>query len=78
MAYIQFADKMGIECLHFILHDQIETVHGNQILNLINEVIGNINCQYVAPILKDKLPSEIDFDQYVILTLSQENKLFRV
>lgn len=78
LAYIQFADKMGIECLHFILHDQIETVHGNQILNLINDVIDNINCQYVAPILKDKLPSEIKFDEYIVLTLSQEDKLFRI
>lgn len=78
LAYIQFADAVGIECLHFILHDQIETVHGNQILNLINEVIGDINCQYIAPILKDKLPAEIDFTSYTILTLSQEVKLFKI
>lgn len=78
LAYIQFADSEGIECLHFILHDQIETVHGNQILNLINEVIGDINCQYIAPILKDKLPSEFDFSEYIILTLSQDEKLFKL
>jgi len=78
LAYIQFADSVGIECLHFILHDQIETVHDNQILNLINEVIGDINCQYIAPILKDKLPSEFDFGKYIILSLSQVQKLFKL
>lgn len=78
LAYIQFADSEGIECLHFILHDQIETVHGNQILNLINEVIGDINCQYIAPILKDKLPNELDFSDYIILMLSQDDKLFKI
>lgn len=78
LAYIQFAEQIGVECLHFILHDQIETVHGNQILSLITEIASNINCQYIAPVLKDKLPLGIEVDAYKVLSLSQTDKLFKI
>jgi len=78
LAYIQFADELGINCLHFILHDQIENVHDNQITSLLNEIVSNINCQYVLPVLRDKLPDNIDIEKYKILSLSQEDKLFRI
>lgn len=78
LAYIQFADAFDIPCLHFILHDQIENVHENQISNLLTEIVGNINCQYVLPVLRDKLPSNIPVKEYEILTLSQSDKLFRI
>lgn len=45
LAYIQFAQEVGIDHLHFIMHDQIENVHDNQISNLLTEIIGGINCQ---------------------------------
>ncbi len=77
-AYIQFADSLGIDCLHFILQDQIENVHDNQITNLLTEIVIKINCQYVLPVLKDKLPDDIDIKQYEILSLSQSNKLFKI
>lgn len=78
LAYIQFADALNIECLHFILHDQIENVHDNQISSLLTEIVSNINCQYVLPVLRDKLPADIDISQYETLSLSQADKLFRV
>lgn len=78
LAYIQFADALDIDSLHFIIHDQIETVHGNQILNLMTTIISEINCQYIAPVLRDKLPSDIDTTIYEVLKLSQESKLFRI
>lgn len=78
LAYIQFAELFGIECLHFILHDQIENIHNNQINSLLNEIVANINCQYVLPVLRDKLPADINVDQYEILSLSQSEKLFKV
>ena len=28
-AYIQFADRLDIECLHFIMHDELETIEHN-------------------------------------------------
>ncbi|MCP4629368.1 MAG: DUF2326 domain-containing protein [bacterium] len=63
LAYIQFADALGIDCLHFILHDQIENVHDNQISSLLPEIVSEVNCQYVLPVLRDKLPEDIDVDQ---------------
>lgn len=76
-AYIEFADKLDIECLHFIMHDQLETIHDNQ-LNTIVEVANSINGQYIVPILRDKIPSNIDISEFEVLSLSQDDKLFRI
>lgn len=78
LAYIQYADAMGIDCLHFILHDQIENIHDNQITSLLTEIVSQINCQYILPVLRDKLPDSVDVSQYEILSMSQQEKLFRV
>lgn len=78
LAYIQFADSLDIDCLHFIIHDQIETVHGNQILNLMTTIISEVNCQYIAPVLRDKLPLDMNTSVYEVLKLSQEEKLFKI
>lgn len=78
LAYIKFADAFDIPCLHFILQDQIENVHSNQISNLLTEIVDEINCQYVLPVLRDKLPIDIDIKPLEILSLSQSNKLFKL
>ncbi len=76
-AYIEFADRLEIECLHFIMHDQLETIHDNQ-LNAIVEVANSINGQYIVPILRDKIPSNIDISEFEVLSLSQDDKLFKI
>lgn len=76
-AYIQFADELNIKCLHFIMHDQLENIHDNQ-LNTLIEVANNLNGQYIVPILRDKVPSNIDVSKYQVLSLSEDNKLFKV
>lgn len=76
-AYVEFADKLDIECLHFIMHDQLETIHDNQ-LNTIVEVANSINGQYIIPILRDKIPSNIDIRDFEVLSLSQNDKLFKI
>jgi uncharacterized protein YydD (DUF2326 family) len=78
LAYILFAQEIGIDYLHFIMHDQIENIHDNQITSLLTEIVSGINCQYVLPILQDKLPSDIEVEQYITLSLSQSDKLFKV
>lgn len=78
LAYIKFADSLNIPCLHFVLQDQIENVHSNQISNLLTEIVAEVNCQYVLPVLRDKLPTNIDITPFEILSLSQSDKLFRV
>ncbi len=78
LAYIEFAEKLNIPHLNFILHDQIENIHDNQISTILLDLVENINCQYIVPVLRDKLPQEIDINTYSILSLSQNDKLFRV
>lgn len=78
LAYIQFADAQGIECLHFILQDQIENVHNNQISSLLTEIVSGVNCQYILPVLRDKLPTDINVEEYEVISLSQSEKLFRL
>ena len=46
-------------------------------VNLL-EIINNINGQYILPVLASKLPLEIDASKYEILSLSQEEKLFKI
>ncbi|MCF8371416.1 MAG: DUF2326 domain-containing protein [Bacteroidales bacterium] len=76
-AYIKFADSLDINCLHFVMHDQLENIHDNQ-LNTIVEVANQLNGQYIVPILRDKVPSNIDISDFEVLSLSQTNKLFRI
>jgi uncharacterized protein YydD (DUF2326 family) len=78
LAYIKFAESIDLPCLHFILQDQIENVHSNQITNLFTEIVSEVNCQYVLPVLRDKLPKDIDIPSMEILSLSQESKLFKI
>lgn len=78
LSYIQFADELDIPCLHFVLQDQIENVHDNQINNLLTEIVTEINCQYILPVLRDKLPSDVDIKQYEVVSLSQSDKLFKI
>jgi len=78
LAYIIFADELNIRCLHFVLQDQIENVHDHQISGLLTDVIWQANCQYILPVLRDKLPPEINVARYQILALSQSEKLFRI
>lgn len=77
IAYTLFADEENIPCMHFLLNDKKELMHGIQLLMIANLVNAH-GIQFVASILKDKLPEELNKDEYVILKLSQEDKLFRI
>ena len=78
LAYVLFADDLGLKALHFILHDQIETVHQNQLLTILETVIQDINCQYVLPILQSKVPAGLNLREYKILELSENDRLFKL
>jgi uncharacterized protein YydD (DUF2326 family) len=77
IAYILFADEERIPCLHFILNDKKELMHDNQLVKIADLVQKN-KIQFVASILKDKLPLEINEEPYFILKLSQSDKLFKI
>jgi hypothetical protein len=41
-------------------------------------MVNEVNCQYVLPVLRDKLPADINIEEFETLSLSQANKLFRI
>ena len=77
IAYTVFADQEGIPSLHFVLNDKKELVHGNQ-LKRFAESVESHNVQFVCSMLYDKLPEGLKKDEYIVLKLSQDNKLFRI
>lgn len=77
IAYTLFADEENIPCMHFLLNDKKELMHGNQLLKLSNLVNTN-NIQFITSILRDKLPVELNKDDYIVVKLSQQDKLFRI
>jgi hypothetical protein len=77
IAYILFADAENIPTLHFLLNDKKELMHDNQLVKIADLVSKN-NIQFVASILKDKLPEYLNDEKYFIIRLSQQDKLFRI
>ena len=77
MAYILFSDNHNLPCMHFLLNDKKELMHNNPI-SKIAEFVSDKDIQLVFPILKDKLPTGVIGDSTVILSLSQNSKLFRI
>lgn len=77
IAYTLFADEENIPCLHFLLNDKKELMHDNQLLK-IAQLVNAKGIQFVASILKDKLPEELNREEYFVVKLSQTDKLFRI
>lgn len=77
IAYTLFADEEKLSCLHFLLNDKKELIHDNQLIK-IAEVVNKNNIQFIASILKDKLPSDLNKEEYFVVKLSQDDKLFRI
>lgn len=77
IAYSLFADEEGIPVFHFLLNDKKELMHDNQLLK-IAQLVNARDVQFVASILLDKLPEELKSDKFIVLRLSQQDKLFRI
>lgn len=77
IAYILFARNEEIPTMDFLLNDKKELMHDNQLVKIAQFVNEN-NIQFVASILKDKLPIELNNPDNFILELSEDNKLFRI
>ena len=77
LAYTKFADQECIPCLHFILNDKKELMHGNQLIKLA-QIANSENIQFVASILEDKLPVELHNTSYYVVELSEDDKLLRI
>lgn len=77
IAYILFARNEEMPSMDFLLNDKKELMHDNQLVKIAQFVNEN-NIQFVASILKDKLPVELNNPDSFILELSEDNKLFRI
>ena len=77
LAYVLFADEEQIPCLHFILNDKRELMHGNQLVQAAHLADEQGNVQYVASILRDKLPTALNDEKYFVEKLSMKDRLFR-
>lgn len=77
LAYILFADEEKLPCFHFLLNDKKELMHDNQLVR-VAEYIKDKNIQLIVSILKDKLPTELNKEEYFVIKLFQESKLFRI
>lgn len=77
IAYMMFADQENIPCLHFILNDKKELMHGHQLIKL-SEIANRENIQFVASILKDKLPEQLRKEENYVVELTESDKLFRI
>jgi uncharacterized protein YydD (DUF2326 family) len=77
-AYILFAEEIEIKFVHFIMHDQLENMHDNQLSTILVNLANSITCQFILPIVRDKIPTDLDIEKYIVLNLSEKNKLFKV
>jgi len=77
IAYILFADEENIPCMHFLLNDKKELMDDNQLLR-IAELVNENGIQFVASYLKNRLPEELNKEEYVVIKLSQQDKLFQI
>lgn len=77
IAYTIFADQEGIPCLHFILNDKKELMHDHQLITLA-DIANRENIQFMASILKDKLPEQLQKEEYYVVELSESKKLFMI
>ena len=77
LAYTLFAKDENIPCLNFLLNDKKELMHNKQLVK-ISDFVNRNNIQFVASILKDKLPEEINKEKYFVVKLSENKKLFKI
>ena len=79
LAYINFLHKTKINFPTFVCHDGLEQIHGNQLSALLSEA-DKLEGQLVLATLRDKLPlmPQRFIEENTVLTLAQDDKLFRI
>jgi len=79
LAYLSYAKTKGIVSPRFLIYDQLENTHINQ-LGTIVELSKEIDGQLIFPILRERIKGIDDeiIDQSKIIELSQSDKFFRI
>lgn len=80
LAYVAYANNPTINLMrpHFFTQDKVEIVDSNSLAKL-SELAEKVECQFIFPIIKDKLDKLPDFNkENIILTLDENNKFFNI
>lgn len=77
LAYLLFAEEEHNPYMHFLLNDKKELMHDNQLIKLA-EFVQNKDIQFIASILKDKVPRTVLDKAHIAVKLSQKCKLFKI
>lgn len=79
MAYLTYAKSKGIISPRFLIYDQLENTHINQLETII-ELSDEIDGQLIFPILRERVKGIQDevIEQSKIIELSQVDKFFRI
>jgi len=79
LAYMKYAEEMGISAPQFVIHDKLENTHINQ-LKTIFELCNEIDGQYIIPILRERVGKvNVEFIEKVkVLELSSDDRFFRL
>lgn len=79
LAYQQFAKANNICVPHFIVHDVVENVEGEDLRTIV-AVSNEIDAQYIVAVLKEKLDSskvsDKEQEKLQILQLAEDDRLF--
>lgn len=80
LAYVSFCNDPAINLIrpNFFTQDKIEIIDIN-VLNKLISLVNKVDCQFIFPVISDKLHSLSEFnDENVILSLSENNKFFDI
>lgn len=80
LAYTAFAKDPSINIIRpsFFTQDKIEIVD-KTMLNQLISLVNSVECQFIFPVINDKLEGLTDFDEdNVILCLSEDKKFFDI
>ena len=77
IAYMLYAEQENIPCMRCLLTDKKELMHDNQLVK-IAQIVSRVGVQFVTSILRDKLPPALNSDEFIVVKLSQVDKLFRI
>ncbi|UEC24826.1 DUF2326 domain-containing protein [Psychrobacter sanguinis] len=80
LAYVAYANNPTVKLTrpHFFTQDRVEVIDNHMFSKLI-ELADEVECQFIFPIIKDKLNQIPNFDETnVILPLDKDNKFFDI
>ncbi|MBC2174229.1 DUF2326 domain-containing protein [Listeria booriae] len=78
LAYQAFAVEIGKMTPKFIVHDVIETLDRIALESIVT-IANDVQCQYIASVLKEKISNHPSIkNEDIILTLSESERMFKM